>query len=312
MRLLVLYYSQSGESQRAARAFATSWESCTEMTYQPIEAVVAYPHPWRSIWTFFGVMPDCLLGNCPAIQSPHGENQHEFDYVLLAYPVWFLSPALPVQSIFEQPDYVKRLKNKRVITICVCRNMWHNASERMKRLLRAAGAVHTDNIVVKHRGSFWATLVSTPRALLFGRRNRMWGVFPKAGIADQDLQRLSQLGQTAASRATAGVGASETTAALLQGQPAVHVQRRFIVPELLGWYFFFAWAVVIQGLNQIHKSCKLAGITAFIVCLLGLILIALPIAQLLTWLLLPIVGARLSRYAERLAEPTGEPVNATV
>jgi hypothetical protein len=306
MRLLVLYYSQSGESRRAAKAFAAGWDAVAEITYQSIEPVVEYPHPWRSVGKFFGVMPDCLLGNCPPIRPPRC-GAGPFDYVVLAYPVWFLSPALPVQAVFHQSDYARLLRDADVITICVCRSMWHNASQRMKSCLRTVGATHRDNIVVTHQGSFWATLVSTPRALLFGLRNRFLNVFPRAGISEDDIDRLGQLGRTAAACTTTR-GESETSAgALLRGESAVHVKRRFVVPELVGWYFFYGWALIIDRLARLNTGLQRLGVAGFVVFLLALILIALPLAQILTWLLLPIVGTRLTRYAECLAEPTGEP-----
>ena len=298
MRMLVLYFSQSGETRRAAEAFSSNW-SGWEIVYQPIKPQIPYPHPWRSIWKFFGVLPDCLLGNGPPIE-PLADEIDDVDLVTLAYPVWFLSPALPVQSVFSDAGYRRVLGGTRVITICVCRSMWNCASEKIKSLLKSITAHHLDNIVVTHHGSFWLTLVSTPRALLFGRKNAMLGMFPKAGISDEELGRLEQLGQVAARRFDPA-----DDSPLLRGEPAVEVKRWLVVPELLGWYFFSGWARIIDVLGRIHSVLKLVGIAGFIVFLLSLILIGLPIAQIVTWCLSPIVGGRLNRYVTRLAEPTG-------
>ena len=63
--------------------------------------------------------------------------------------------------------------------------MWQRASMAMKQLLAAAGASHCDNVAVTHQGSPLVTLISTPRALLSGKRDRLLGVFPSAGVAGE-------------------------------------------------------------------------------------------------------------------------------
>ena len=255
-------------------------------------------------------MPDAVLGPLAGVRPFGLDSSGRFDLVVLAYPVWFLSPATPVQAFFRSPD-AGVLRDTDVLTISVSRAMWQRASMAMKRLLAAAGARHCDNVAVTHQGSPLATLISTPRALLSGKRDRLLGVFPNAGIAEKDMSRVQALASVAARRLMAGHRAG---ASLLRGEPAVSVTRWLAVPERLGWYCFYAAARVIRFFGTVHRGFRTAGVVAFAVFLVLLILIALPVAVLATVLATPILrqaAGRIHRAAggtnRRMARRVGYP-----
>jgi len=216
-RVLVLYYSQSGEVADIASLFTTELSRTgVEVTIERLDPETAYPYPWRSIRRFFDAMPESVLGLPPPIRLPGYDPTSRFRLVVLVYPVWFLSPALPVQAFFRLP-HAEVLRGTETVTITVSRAMWQRASERIKDLLANAGAVHCDNVVVSHQGSPLLTLVSTPRALLFGRKDSLLGVFPKAGVADSERARIRRLaavmGQRLQSDRPFGVAAKWRTSA---------------------------------------------------------------------------------------------------
>lgn len=303
-RVLIVYYSQSGEAERSAKAFAEGLQSAgASVVFEALRPRADYPFPWRSPRRFFDNMPEAMLGLPPEIETPAFEAEARFDLVVIVYPVWFLSPAPVVQAFFKSA-HAAVLRDADVIAVSVSRNMWHNASERMKRLLAEAGARHRDTVAVTHQGSALLTLVSTPRALLFGKSDRLLGVFPRAGVAEDDMGRVRRLGAVAAAR-LADAGASGGP--LLAGEPAVAIKRWFVVPELLAWYFFYAWAQFIRFLGRVHGGLRAVGVYAFAIFLVCLILVALPCTLLGTWLAYPVVRRRLDAYIARLAAPTGLP-----
>ena len=146
---------------------------------EPVRAKTPYAFPW-SFWGFFGVLPDCVLGHAPDIEAPSFTPDDKFDLVILAYQVWFLAPSLPIQGFLASP-FARVLRDTRVITLVVCRNMWHTASETMKRLLALAGAIHIDNVVLTDPSPPLASFVTTPRWMFTGKRDRFMG-FPPAGV----------------------------------------------------------------------------------------------------------------------------------
>jgi len=301
-RVLVLYYSQSGEVAEIASLFATEFSRTgAEVTIEQLNPETAYPYPWRSIRRFFDAMPESVLGLPPAIRDPGFDPTSRFRLVVFAYPVWFLSPALPVQAFFRLP-HAEVLRDTETVTITVSRAMWQTASERMKVHLASAGAVHCDNVVVTHQGSPLLTLVSTPRALLFGRKDSLLGVFPKAGVADSERARVRGLAAVMAQRLRSdrSFGGS-----LLSGEPALTITRWLVVPELLASYCFYRSAVAIRAVGKINLALRALGVYAFAVFLLMLILIGLPLAIAGTALASLGMRGRLDAYVKRLSKPTG-------
>jgi hypothetical protein len=304
-RILIISYSQSGDVARVADSFAGELRIAgAEVTWEALHPRNEYPFPWRSLRRFFDAMPESILGLPPPIDKPKFDPATRYDLVVIAYPVWFLSPAPPVQGFFKS-SAAAVLKGADVITISVSRSMWHNASETMKRLLAVAGAYHRDQIAVTHQGSSLATLISTPRALLSGRRDSLIGVFPPAGVSEHDLARVRRLGRVVAGRLLAARNACQGP--LLRGEPAVAIKRWSVVPELLAWYCFYGWAVAIRALGRLHTGLRALGVYAFAVFLVCLILFGLPATVLAAWLLSPAARHRLNGYVARLAAPTGLP-----
>src|ERR1019366_6369147 len=65
-RVLVLYYSQSGEVADIASLFAAELSRTgAEVTVERLNPEIPYPYPWRSIRRFFDAMPESVLGLPP-------------------------------------------------------------------------------------------------------------------------------------------------------------------------------------------------------------------------------------------------------
>lgn len=301
-RVLILYYSQSGEVADIASLFTTELSRTgAEVTIEQLNPETAHPYPWRSIRRFFDAMPESVLGLPPPLRNPEYDPTSRFRLVVLAYPVWFLSPALPMQAFFRLP-HAEVLRGTETVTITVSRAMWQRASERIKSLLATAGAVHCDNVVVTHQGSPLLTLVSTPRALLFGRKDSLLGILPKAGVADSERARVRGLAAVMAQRLRSdrSFGGS-----LLSGESAVSITRWLVVPELLASHCFYGSAVAILALGKIHPVLRALGVYAFAVFLLLLILIGLPLAIAGTALASLAMRGHLDAYIKKLSKPTG-------
>ena len=301
-RILVIYYSQSGDVRRMAEAFAGPLAAAgAELVWAEIEPVEPYPSPWRNVHRFFNVMPECVLGLPPEIVPPGFSPDERFDLIVLAYQVWFLSPSLPVQAFFRT-EHARALRGRKVTTISVSRNMWHRASLRVKGLLAEAGAVHVDNVVVTHQGPPWATFVTTTRSLFTGKRDRLWGVFPPAGIPEDAERRMTSLGEAVAGQLDAlGEPAGHP---LLRGLGAVEVNRRYVIPELVAARCFPFWARVIRGFGKLARPLRHVGIFLFIHFLLLMIVLGIPLTIVTLPIVYPFVRRRLAAYVSRLKQPT--------
>lgn len=301
MRFLLIYYSQSGDAARVAEALRESLQAPgVEIVSECIRPVPEYPFPWKSLFRFFNVLPECHLGPPPAISLPAFKSDDNYDLILLIYQVWFLTPSLPIQGFLASPE-ARVLAGRKVITISVSRNMWQSASEAMKKRLRPLGALHLDNIVVTHQGPPWATFVTAPRFLLFGKKNPFWGIFPAAGLSEVELKRVRRLGMAIRERCDRLPQAQS----LLRGLGAVELNRRYLLPELAGWYLFRGWAHFLKGLGKIGQTVRLAGVGLFMLFLVTVVVVGIPLLFLVRLLLYPFVNKMTRSYAERLAEPSG-------
>ena len=301
-RILLIYYSQSGEAGRVAETLATRLcDPEVELVMERLRPKQGYPFPWKNVGRFFAILPECHLGPLPELETPAFDPEQKFDLVILIYQVWFLAPSLPVQA-FLKSRAARVLKGAKVMTVSVSRNMWQSASETMKQLLADAGARHIDNIVVTHQGPAWATFITTPRALLFGKKEGFWGIFPPAGLADAELARVARFGKAildCRDRLHLPEGVP-----LLTGLGAVHIQHRYLIPERIGWYWFRGWGHLIRFLGRLGTVPRVAGVYVFVVFLLFLIVIVMPLTMLGRLLLYPLIYKRLAAYVRRLQQPT--------
>jgi hypothetical protein len=304
VRILLVYYSQSGDAGRVTEALTAALQAPgVELVVERLRPRADYPFPWRSVGRFFSILPDCHLGPVPELEPLAFDATARFDLVMLIYQVWFLMPSLPVQGFFRT-EAARVLRDTKVMTISVSRNMWQSASEAMKALLRQAGARHIDNAALTHRGPAWATFITTPRALLYGKKERFWRIFPPAGLGDEEIARAARFGEAVA--AGQEKLRQPEPIALLSGLGAVRVNRRYLLPELAGWYAFRAWAHLLRWLGRWGSAARLAGVYAFVVSLVVSILVGVPVIVVGRLLLYPLMRRWTAGYVRRLGEPSGE------
>lgn len=302
-RILVVYYSQSGDADRALRELAAPLaESGSTVVWERLRPLVEFPFPWKSVYQFFNVMPECILGRPPENRPPTFHPEERFDLVVLGYQVWFLSPSLPTQA-FLRTAHAGTLKGTPVVTLSVSRNMWHNASLTMKRILNAVGAIHVDNIVITHQGPVWATFLSTPRRLLSGKNDPLWKGLPPSGLGAADLEKLRRFGQAIAE--DLDLRSPDESRPFLSGLDPAPINRRYIIPELVGWYMFAAWAHVLSWLGRCGPWVRRLGLYCFVIFLGLTIGLGIPAGFLGTVLLYPFVRKPMAAYIKRLKAPSG-------
>jgi hypothetical protein len=303
-RVLILYYSQSGDVARIMETFVAPLKKLpgVELAVERLEPKSPYPFPWRTLSRLLSIFPECHRGGGAGVRALTADTGRPYDLVILAYQVWFLAPSLPVQDFFRSPD-ARLLRGARVITLCVSRNMWHSCSETMKRLLADAGARHMDNVVVNHQGPPYATFISVPRLLLLGKRDRFLGVFPPAEVSQEDLERVDRLGGAVAEQLR--THDPWPNRPLLSGKGAVHVNPRYIVPELVGWYLYQWGTGAVLFAGRLGAWARRLAIYVFAVILVAAVLIAVPLMLVGVLAFSPFLSRSISRYAIRLAEPSG-------
>jgi len=241
-KILAIYYSQSGQLGEIVDSFTQPLaEAGNEVEKVSIKPVKPYDFPWTGK-RFFDVMPDCVLGN-PIDLEPFSFKYERYDLIVLGYQSWFLSPSIPVNSLLQHPRFRAVLKDTPVITLTGARNMWLNAFERVRQSLKGAGARLVGNLALVDRHHNAISFVTIFYWLLTGKKDRYLNLFPKPGVADEDIAGLAVQGKDVLPRLN-----NEEWDTLQQqwiDKKAVDVKYQLMFTEIKAKTIYAAWAKFI-------------------------------------------------------------------
>jgi hypothetical protein len=296
-RVLVVHFSQTGQLARIARRLASPLAASgeVELVEEVLRPRTPYPFPWPLL-QFFDAMPEAVLLDPPALEPIAADG--DFDLVVLAYQVWFLSPSGPVTAFLKSDEGKRLLRGRPVVTVIACRNMWLNAQETVKKLIQDAGGVLRDNVVFTD----CATLITTPRWLLTGKRDGFFGL-PPAGVAEADIAGADRFGHALvrALREEREKGGGP----MLGGLGAARVDPRLIFSERAGKRAFGAWSRIIRLGGAPGSWLRLPLVVLFCLYLVAMILAVVPASLLLQRLLRPLLARRLESQKTYFEAPSG-------
>src|SRR3546814_19870390 len=100
-RVLVVYFSQTGQLRRVAESLCAPLTAAgVEVDWCALQPRQPYPFPWpffRSSDQF----PETVHLDSPTLQPLGIDVARHYDLVVLAYTVWFLSPAQPIAASLD-------------------------------------------------------------------------------------------------------------------------------------------------------------------------------------------------------------------
>jgi hypothetical protein len=192
--ILVLYYSQSGQMADILNHLLKDIGDNATIDFAPIEPQTPFPWPW-SAYTFFDAMPETVARIAIPIKPiSQPVDQKDYDLIILGYQPWFLNPSQPTTG-FLKSKYAAVLKNKPVVTVVGCRNMWLHGQEQVKKDLEEIGANLVGNIVLEDRHPNLVSFLTIIRWTFTGKKEAS-GVLPDAGVAGNDISSANRFGIT--------------------------------------------------------------------------------------------------------------------
>ncbi len=301
-KVLVLYYSQSGQLSKMAESVAAPLidNPGIEVDYCSITPVKAYPYPWP-FYEFFDCFPEAIdMDGCPVL--PINNKHDDYDLVIIAYSVWFLSPAIPITGFLQTDQAKKLLKNKPVVTLIACRDMWVMAQEKIKTLLLNLDAKLIDNVALTDQGGSLYAFVTTPRWLLTGKKDPFWGL-PAAGVSEKDLQDSNRFGQRLSQALDNNQEKQQKP--LLQNMGAVSVDGKLVAAEKIGTRSFSIWGKLIKKSGKPGSFSRKIMITIYAVFLLALVLTVVPLNIFIRRLIYPFTRNKIEQSAREYEKPSG-------
>ncbi|MFN8089655.1 MAG: hypothetical protein U0R81_11915 [Mycobacterium sp.] len=261
-RAVVYCYTQTGQLREVTDALtAPLVENGWTIRTVDVQPRVAFPFPWP-IRRFFGVFPasvdpDALV---ELADSPDGFDTEPDEVVILAYQVWYLAPSLPARTLIK--THPEAFRDRRVITVIACRNMWYSAAIEVAGLLRSAGARSVEVVAAIDTRPQAVTFVTTLRWLLTGKREPFMR-FGRAGVGADELERVARVGRELAA------GHRPTDAA-----PVVPT---LAAADLLAGKLFRRWGATVRSAGRVGPVAQAASLVVFVLGLGIGIAVGLPV-----------------------------------
>ena len=276
-KILAIYFTQSGQLGQIVDNFIEAFTAAGALVEKVVvQSQPGFGFPWNSK-RFFDAMPESVLG-IPAALAPVELKQDSYDLIIFAYQPWFLAPSIPANSILNHPSFRAVIKNAPVVTIIGARNMWLKAQERVKKILQGNGAKLVGNIALVDKNSNLVSGVTILYWMMTGKKDSMWGIFPKPGVADEDIDRMKVFGATVQQYLENG-NWDALQPALIE-QKAVEVKPNLMFIEPRATKLFSIWANFI-----IKRKNRSAWLVVFKYYLLIALFIIAPIVLIINTLL---------------------------
>src|SRR5690554_244451 len=295
MRILVLYFTQSGQLREILQSFMQPL-SDYQVDFKEVKPLKAFPFPWTSE-VFFDAMPDSVLEKGAPL-APLDEVEGPYDLIVVGHQPWFLSPAIPVTALLQSQDFKRLAKGKPVLTLIGSRNMWVNAQCSVTRMIEAAGGRVVGNVPLVDKANNLISAVTILYWMVTGKKDKMWGIFPLLGVAPEDIKGTADFGRLLKSCL------EEQRLEALQAD-FVATGRLGLSPNILfiekrGKMMFRIWAGLLVGLAPDSRKRRL-GITAFKYYLFFALFLVAPIVLLVyNVLFLPFLFPRFKKKRQQL------------
>jgi len=300
-KVLVLYYSQSGQLKSVIDSFISKLaDDDVKIDVKAIEPIVLYPYPW-SFYEFFDEFPDAArMRGCKVKELENLED--DYDLIVLGYTIWFLAPSSPIVGFLKSPQAKKIFKDKPVVTLIACRDMWVMAQEKVKKLLQSVGARLIDNVALTDQGKGIYSFATTPRWLLSGKKDAFW-IFPPAGILQKDIDDASRFGQRL--NEALKQDKEKEGKPLLKNLNAVCVNGKLIASEMIGTRSFYIWSKIIDFCGKKKKISRKIAITIYAVFLALMVFTVVPINIIARKILNSFQKDKLKELEKKYEEPSG-------
>lgn len=301
-KVLVVHYSQTGQlADIVAELLRPLREAGITIHEEVLRPARPHPFPWP-FFDFLDVFPEAVrLDAAPNLPLTVPADA-DFDLVILAWQVWYLSPSLPVTAFLKSAEGRRLLAGKPVVSLVACRNMWMTAQDKLTALLADAGAQLVDHAALTDDAHPLATFITTPRWMFTGRRDRFLGL-PRAGVAPQDVAGSARFGRALAEALAQDQERSGLP--MLTGLRAAVVNPRLVISERAGQRAFKVWSALVRACGKPGQRRRRPVLALFALYLIALIITVVPTSLALQTLLAPLLRPRLNRLRAQYEHPSG-------
>jgi len=296
-KILVIYYSQTGQLKEVVDSILRPVEKNHEISvvYEELKPQPPYPFPWTA-YQFCDVFAESVVEEPCRLQPLACNPDEDYDLIIIAYTVWYLSPSIPVTAFLQSDQAQKILPGRPILTVIGCRNMWLLAQEKVKRRLKKMGAQIAGNIVLTDRANNLVGVLTIAVWMLTGKKERFLKIFPRPGISNQDIKEAGRFGEVIL-KAMGGDG-FKLAQTDLNARGAVRVDPALLIMEKRVSKVFKIWSDYIRKKGAAGDPQRSKRVRAFMVYLIAAVIVLAPLAALLAYVLKIVLKEKIARELE--------------
>lgn len=300
-KVLVVYYSQTGQLESVLKSFTSKLgDEEIKVDMRAIKPKVAYPFPWP-FYTFFDEFPEAVQMDGCEIEALE-DLQEDYDLIILGYTVWYMAPSIPMTAFLQSAQAKKILKNKPVVTVVACRDMWVLAQEKVKTMLGGLEARVIDHVALTDQSGAVLSLVTLPMWMLTGNK-KYFSALPQAGIMQENIDNCVRFGERL--NAALKEDKEKKPEAMLKNLGAVVVNAKLIATEKIAHRSFLIWTKLIKYSGKKYSFGRKVTITIYFAFLVLLLLSVVPLNILARKILNIFQKEKLRAMEEKYELPSG-------
>jgi hypothetical protein len=291
-KVLVITYSQSGQLNEIVENILQPLRDNIELHWEKLRPVPSYPFPWTDM-TFWDAMPESVRKIPSELEPLSVDHEENYDLVVLGFPIWFLSPPVPITTFLKSDKARNLISGRPVITIIGARNMWVSAQEDIKKMIFELGGKLVGNIVLRDRHHNLPSVVTIIYWMMTGKKDRYLGIFPKPGISDKDIAEAAKFSEpiSEAIRLSNYTNLQDELVKL----NAVELQPNVVSMERKAKRIFWVWSGLVLKKGGAGSAERISRLKMFKWYLLFVIFVVSPIATIIYYLTYPFFFLQVKR-----------------
>src|SRR5690606_7625583 len=184
---------------------------------------------------------------------------------------------------FLQSEYARKIfANTPVVTIIGSRNMWAMAQEKVKKFFEKYQANLVGNIALADRNPNLISAYTIVKWMFTGE-TRKFGIFPRPGIAQQEITESTKFGEVIHQHITTDSYENLQTALINKG--AVEIRHFLIHIDKTANKMFAKWSGLIKNKKGNARKRWLKGFYYYLVIAIWVLS---PIVNVIYWLTYPL------------------------
>ncbi len=209
-RVLLLYYSYTGQSQKVLEAAGEVFQSkgCevhkAEIEFTDQRYAEKFSRfPMRRVWPdMMSVLGAQKRGETGEIKIPDAARDGDYDLICIGSPTWWQTVSMPIRSFLKSDDARKLLFGKPFAVFVVCRQYWRENLEAVRELAGEQGGRYVDEIHFTYPGDSFRSMLSLTSYLGSGKyRKRYLGIrIPPTNVQPEQLEKTRAFAATLADR----------------------------------------------------------------------------------------------------------------